>query len=163
MKLSYYSSALVVLLMLFGVGDASAQFVSQWLDIGEYAHAYVESGARDEVNGSAPQGMEWPQIMRNSSHMRAKAFWIGVKDWTDERGRDWPYFVARIGPRSAGVDVTFPVFNRLVSRYDDPVVEVDGATSFAKVAVIDEVDPSIPADRMIHNRHNMIVGVTIDR
>ncbi len=160
----YFRNLVAAALLVFlGSTAAHAQFTAQWLDIGTFHGTYVESGAQDEVNSTAADGMEWPAILRNSSHFRAKAFWIGTKDWTDHNGQNWPYFVARIGPRTAGADVTFPVQNVLRGRTEDTVVEVDGALSFDNVAVLDEIDPSLPADRMVHNIHNMIVGITIDR
>jgi len=142
---------------------ASAQFTAKWLDIGTFHNTWTESGAQDELNGSAPNGLEWPAIMRMSSHYTAKAFWVGTKDWTDPAGRKYPYFVARIGPRGAGADVTFPVQNRLISRTEDTVIEVDGLLAFDNVAIVDEIAPNLPADRMIHNIHNMYVGLTVDR
>ena len=133
---------------------------AQWLDIGAYHHAYDESGARHEVSPE-PAGMEYPAILRHSGHIRAKAFWIGVKDWTDPQGQHYPYYVARIGPRGSGVP--FPIQNKLIGRYEDTVVEVNGTHSFGNRAILDEIDPGIAADRMIHNIHNMSVGITTDR
>lgn len=156
-------SLMLAMLLALSIGDAQAQFTGQWLDIGEYHHIYVESGARAEAASGTVEGMEWPAILRESSHGWAKAFWIGVKNWTDDRGESFNWHVARIGPRSSGQDVTFPVQNKLISRYEDVSVEVDGALSFDNVAVVDEVDASIPADRMIDNIHNMRVGVTTNR
>ncbi len=161
---SYYLAASTALLMLFATAvDVQAQFTAQWLDIGTFHGTYTESGAQHEGNSSAADGMEWPALLRNSSHFRAKALWLGTKNWTDPNGQQWPYFVARIGPRTAGADVTFPVQNLLLSKTEDTVVEVDGALSFDNVAIIDEVDPSLPADRMVHNIHNTLIGVTVDR
>ena len=161
---SYYLAALSALLVLAASAvDVQAQFTAQWLDIGTFHGTYTESGAQHEGNSSAADGMEWPALLRNSSHFRAKAFWLGTKNWTDPNGQQWPYFVARIGPRTAGADVTFPVQNLLLSKTEDTVVEVDGALSFDNVAIIDEVDPSLPADRMVHNIHNTLIGVTVDR
>ncbi len=162
MKSSCYLLASVLVAFL-GAGVAQAQFTAQWLDIGTFHGTYTESGAQHEGNSSASDGMEWPSILRWSSHFRAKALWLGTKDWTDPNGQNWPYFVARIGPRTAGADVTFPVQNVLKSRTEDTIVEVDGALSFDNVAVIDEIDPSLPADRMVHNIHNTLIGITVDR
>ncbi len=159
----FFRAIATLVLVAMSAGFAHAQFTAQWLDIGTFHSTYVESGAQDEVNSSAADGMEWPAILRNSSHFRAKAFWLGTKGWTDPNGQMWPYFVARIGPRTAGADVTFPVQNLLISRTEDTVVQVDGALSFDNVALVDEVDPSLPADRMIHNIHNTIIGITVDR
>ena len=165
MKTHCYSRILVAVLLLFSLGAATAhaQFTAKWLDIGTFHGTYTESGAQHEQNTSAADGMEWPAIMRNSSHFRAKALWLGTKDWTDPNGQNWPYFVARIGPRTHGADVTFPVQNVIISRTEDTVVEVDGALSFDNVAIVDEIDPSLPADRMVHNIHNTLIGITVDR
>ncbi len=165
MKIHCYLQSLVAVLLVFGLGPATAhaQFTAQWLDIGTFHGTYTESGAQHEGNSSAADGMEWPAILRNSSHFRAKALWLGTKDWTDPNGQTWPYFVARIGPRTAGADVTFPIQNVLLSKTEDTIVEVDGALSFDNVAIVDEIDPALPADRMVHNIHNTLIGITVDR
>ena len=165
MRKFYYTPVLAAALLLFSIGaaDVHAQFTAKWLDIGTFHGTYTESGAQHEGNSSAADGMEWPALMRNSSHFRAKALWLGTKDWTDPNGQNWPYFVARIGPRTAGADVTFPVQNVLISRTEDTEVTVDGALSFDNVAIVDEVDPGLPADRVVHNVHNTLIGITVDR
>ena len=165
MKALAYLRAVTATFLIVAVttGISHAQFTAQWLDVGTFHSTYVESGAQHEGNSSAADGLEWPAILRNSSHYRARALWLGTKDWTDPNGQSWPYFVARIGPRTAGADVSFPVQNLLVSRTEDTIVEVDGALSFDNVAIIDEVDPSLPADRMVHNIHNTLIGITVDR
>ena len=165
MRKTYYTPGLVAALLFFsmGIADVHAQFTAKWLDIGTFHGTYTESGAQHEGNSSAADGMEWPALMRNSSHFRAKALWLGTKDWTDPNGQTWPYFVARIGPRTAGADVTFPVQNVLISRTEDTEVTVDGALSFDNVAIVDEVDPGLVADRVVHNIHNTLIGITVDR
>ena len=130
------------LLVLLGATAAHAQFTAQWLDIGTFHGTYVESGAQDEVNSTAADGMEWPAILRNSSHFRAKAFWIGTKDWTDPNGQNWPYFRGSHRAAHRRCRRNLPRTKRSpVSRTEDTVVEVDGALSFDNVAVLDEIDP----------------------
>ena len=159
---SYFFAVAATLLLLLNVGDAQAQFTTLWLDIGEYQHRYVESGALSE-GATGNNGLLWPAIMRNAGHIRSRAMWIGVKDWTNPNGQTFPWYTSRMGPRDPGVEFSFPVSSRLISRYEDPVVEVDGAISFSRVAILDEVDPSIIADRMVHTIYNMDVGVTTER
>ncbi len=166
MKVCYQSASVIAVLAVFVLcssGDAQAQFTAQWLDIGEYHAAYVESGARHELAPSNIEGMEWPAIRRFAGNIRARALWIGVHDWTDEEGRNWPTFVARIGPRGSGAEILTPIQNKLIGRYEDTNVLVDGALSFDNVAVLDEVDPNIPADRMIDNIVNFRLGITMER
>ncbi len=152
-------AAVVAMMPLSGL---QAQFTVQWLDIGEYQANYVESIAQDEING-APNSQAWPAFMRNTFHDRAEAFWIGAKNWTDQEGTTWPYYNMRIGPRAAGVEYVFPVENRIISRTDQTEVTVDGAASFKNVVVVDEVDPSIPADRLVRTIANTSIGITVER
>ncbi len=152
------------LLIITSMTVSAKQFTVQWLDIGTFQSNYSESGSRSgAVGNSAQQPSRWPAILRNSGHIYSKAFWLGTKDWTDANGQKFPYFVARIGPGRFGQDMTFPIQNKLISRTEDTVVEVDGSVSFNNVAIVDEINPSLSSDRMIHNIHNTYIGVTVDR
>lgn len=137
-------------------------YTAQWLDIGTYHHAYSESGAR-HWGAETPAGMEYPAILRHSGQTVANAFWIGIKDWKDPNGKHYPYYVANLGPNEAGAFHTYPIQNKLIGRYEDTVVEVNGELSFDKEAILEEVDPGLPADRMVHNVHNMSMGISVDR
>ena len=166
MKLSVTTVATTValsLLMLLSTDEAQAQFRGFWLDIGDYHNIYSEGGARQEEAPGQPPGMNFPAYLQGSSHGWARGFWIGTKDWTDENGQDFPYYVARIGPREPGIEFTTPVDTRIIARYEDTEVFVDGALGFDKLAIVDEVDPTIPADRMLTNQFNLDVGVSVTR
>ncbi|MBX2821036.1 MAG: hypothetical protein KTR29_15180, partial [Rhodothermaceae bacterium] len=135
---------------------------AQWLDIGAYHHAYNESGARHWV-AETPTGREYPAIQRFSSHAISSGFWVGVKDWTDAQGTHYPYYVGRMGPNESGAFYTYPIQNKLIGRYPDTIVEVNGELSFDNEAILDDVDPGLPADRMVHNIHNLSMGIEVDR
>lgn len=157
------SIATTLLLLVVCAGETRAQFTGTYLDIGDFSQVYVEGGFRSESAAGLPWGLDWPQFLRSaaSSHQRAQAFWIGVKDWTDERGENFPWYVGRGGPRTPGIGVTWPIQNKLVSRTEPTEVSVDGALSFKNLAIVEEVDPNLPADRMVDNIHNMRPGVTV--
>jgi hypothetical protein len=107
--------------------------------------------------------MNYPAILRESAHRWANAFWIGTKNWTNESGESFPYYVARIGPRDPGMEFITPIDTRIISRTEDTRVFIDGVHVFDNPAEVDEVDPSIAADRMIINRFNVDVGVSVTR
>ncbi len=154
------SAALCLMLVLgAGIHEAKAQFLVKWIDIGELQNDYIEAGWRAEA-ATAPRGYHYPAIQYNPSHIRAEAFWIGLKNWTDDRGNDWPYFTAKVGPRESGQDVVSPISLVLKSKWEDTAVTVDGVDSFSKIAVVDEVDPDLPADRVVEATWNMTVGIT---
>ena len=138
------------------------EFTAQWLDIGAYHHAYSESGARHWA-AETPTGKEYPAILRHSTHNLSNAFWIGIKNWTDPQGVHYPYYVARLGPNEQGAFYTYPIQNKLIGRYNDTIVEVNGEPSFDNEAILDQIDPGLPADRMVHNVNNMVMGITVDR
>lgn len=152
------------LVMVFAMTaeDARAQFTVQWLDIGSMRNLYVESGALHE-GAMGNRGVSWPAIQRHSGHSRSEYFWIGHKDWTSPDGQQFPDFSSRLGPRTPGAEFVTPIENRLISKWEDTEVIVDGAPSFDVIAVIDEVDPSLPADRMIHNVARYSSGVEVVR
>jgi len=153
---------IILFTSLVGVERAQSQFVMTWLDIGEMHGRYSEAGGHAE-GPTLNRGLEWPAILRSSGHYRAKAFWIGLKNWTDASGRSWDYRVARLGPRPSGGGRFFPIETRLIAKFEDTEVIVDGATSFDKIAVVNEVDPNLPADRVLYQRYSSIVGVETER
>ena len=133
-----------------------------WLDIGEFHSRYMEVGAHNE-GATSNRGDEWPAIVRNSGHYRSKAYWVGVRNWTDEFGRTWDYHNARVGPRPDGSTYFRPVETKLVSKWEDTEVFVDGSLSFDKIALVDEVNPNLPADRMLYHKYRTNQGVETER
>lgn len=123
---------------------------------------YSEIGAHTEII-TGNRSLEWPAILRGSGHYRAKGYWIGLKDWRDERGTQWDYRVAQVGPRTDGGLFFTPVESKLIARFEDPQVIVDGTLSFDKIAIVDEVDPELPADRVLYQRYRSILGVETER
>ncbi|MCY4233554.1 MAG: hypothetical protein OXE59_07435 [Bacteroidetes bacterium] len=149
----------ILILLLIGPSSVIAQFTVQWLDIGTLHNYYVNSGALHD----AEDGLRWPGIFQGQGHHSQKAFWIGAKNWTDPDGNQFPYYVSRIGPSDPGDAFTFPIQNAVIGRTENTVVEVDGSQTFRHLVVLDEVNPNLASDRMIHNIHNTYIGVTVDR
>lgn len=145
-------------LLTLGAKEAQAQFTAKWLDVGDFHHNFSQIGYRNEGGG---RGWFFPTIRFRQHHMRGETFWIGVKNWTDPRGDHWPYYTSRIGPRPSGLGVAFPVEQTLTARWEDSFTNVDGVASFARINPVDEIDPNLPADRMVETIWNMDVGVTI--
>lgn len=154
---------MVSLLLGWNPRDVHGQeFQLTWLDIGEMHGRYSEIGALNEWL-TANRGLEWPGILRSSGHYRAKAFWIGLKNWTDGSGQEWPYRVARNGLRHSGEDFFTPVESKLVAKFEDTEVVVDGYFSTKEIALVDEIDPDLPADRMVYQSYRSILGIETER
>ena len=152
----------VLLFVLSIVPEADAQFEFTWLDIGEMHGRYSDIGAASE-GLTSNRGLEWPAILRQSGHYRAKGYWIGLKNWTDETGEEWDYHVAMAGPLRNGELYFTPIENRLVGRFEDTEIFVDGYPAEKNLGGIDEVDPELPADRMLYQRYRSILGIETER
>jgi hypothetical protein len=70
-----------------------------------------------------------------------------------------------VGPRVSGGNEFFPVKDgfKMSSRFDPPVVYVDGNLSYEKAVDNNTVDPTLKPDRMIINEVNTQLGITVVR
>jgi hypothetical protein len=155
--------AFALLLVMAGVHDTRAQWVTKWLSVGDLHHPYLSGGAEPENQPFATAGLQYPGIHPNTGHSRWKGMWISVKNHTDENGTEYPVRTSHIGPRILGIGEFFDIEHNLISRYEKPTVIVDGLETFNRPVTVDEVDPSIPADRMIQNTTNTSVGIEMQR
>ena len=153
---------LFLLLLASIAHDAQGQFVMTWLDIGEMHSRYSEVGAHSE-GATENRSVEWPAILRHSGHYRSKSYWIGVKDWVDDSDRFWNYYVAHAGPRSDGAEHFTPITTRLVAKFEDTEVIVDGYYPEDKISPVHEIDPELPADRMLYQKYRSGVGIETER
>jgi hypothetical protein len=129
----------------------------------EYPRHSASSGLRE------CDGLWWPAEYGDAlSNMRAKAFWIGTKNFIDPvLQTKFAYKVVGIGPRDnpAEAAMAFPVEHKLIGKFNHPLVLVDGlpATENDYEDVLDEVDDDLVADRMIVTRVNTSIGITVTR
>ena len=150
-------------LCLVWLGDvhlAKAQWQKKWLAVGSLHTEYQEGGGLPE---QAPNGMAWPGWYPYRDANRSKALWVAVENHRDAEGRVWPARIAHIGPRVKGQGEMFPTEFSLISRFEKPVVTVDGLQTFKRAVFYDETDPSQAPAAVIHNVFNTIVGITVER
>ena len=154
----------VILLLLLFTHPVKAQFFEYIeMDIGRLHHRYSDIGGMPE----ASEGMHWPAELAGSNSLRNEAFWVGVKNWTNSDGTPLEYAVSRIGPRSGSLDLepVFPVSARLVSKWKRTEVAVNGIPNPDTGSMVGdyEINPSLPADHMIHHVFRTNLGVEVDR
>lgn len=149
----------LLLLVLATTVDVQAQWVEKWLNVGSLHHKYGEGGGLPEPSG----GLEWPATLPGLQMQRSRAMWISATEWTDQNGETYPVKMAHIGPREIGVGQVFPQEFLLKSKFEQPKVYVDGLETFEKAVTVDEVDPSLKADRVLENVINTQTGITVKR
>lgn len=145
----------------------NAQFSYKWMSAGALHNWFSEAGCEIEEgrssDASQQDGLQWPAIFAYQDCQAAKGLWMGARNFTDEKGDDYSYKVVHVGPRTSGVGEVFPVDFRMISKFPQPIVTVDGVVSTLKPVDIDEIDENMPWDRMIINTVNSQLGLTMTR
>ncbi len=158
----------IVLFAAFILGMSAHEGTAQqarWLGIGSLQNFYMPNGTEREHALVAQQqyGLRWPALYDHQDSQAAKAFWIGTTAFTDASNTSFPYKVVHVGPRVSGLGSFFPMEHKLIGRFPKVEVLVNDEETFNVADEVDEVDPTIPADRMIYSRINTSIGITMER
>lgn len=154
---------LAVSFLLMHPGEAQAQWVTKWLNVGSLHHAYGEAGGIPEAMYTQVHALQWPAHLRDNYNQRSAAMWVTATNWEDENGEVYPVKIAHIGPRELGIGQMHPQRFDLIARFERPRVYVDGLETFEKAVTLDAVDESIPSDRMLHSVINTVTGITVEK
>ncbi len=158
-KILFLISTLIICFTAFQ--QVYGQAETRWLNIGDMQHQLSETGT--EAQPLKHQGLMYPGILDPyNTHIARKALWIGAESHTDENGKTYAPRVVHTGPRIFHLITDFyPQYIKLVSRVPEPEVTVDGLKTFARPVFIDEVDPSLKADRLVIRKARTVMGVTL--
>jgi hypothetical protein len=137
---------------------------NKWLSAGSLHNWYSSIGSEIEHGFEPFQqfGLRWPAIYDLQDNQCSKGLWIGAKNFTDENGRFFSNKVIHVGPRVNGEYVFYPKEFKLIGKFANPLVVVNGIDENLH-SDIDLIDPSIPSDRMLKNTINTQLGITIER
>ena len=144
---------------------AHAQGQTKWIQIGSMHNWYSEKGGEIEEGNVLEQqyGLRWPALVNRTDAQAAKGFWIGATNFTDAVGNTWTPKVIAVGPRWKGDNEFFPKAFDVYARFDPPRVMVDGNPSFANPEEITAVSDTVKSDRLVVNKVNTVLGLTIER
>jgi len=152
----------------------------KWLWVSPLRHWFSNGGAeiecgrfgRNNPNQKQNDGLCWPAQYKFQDHNVSKTLWIGTTNFIDPtNGVTYPYKVIDFGHYFMYINTEiYPEEFRLIGRFKHPIVTVDGAQAsdldsydLDLTGGEDRIDPALPADRMIYNRVNTPIGITIYR
>ena len=154
-------------------------FSNKWLWVSSLRQYFSSTGAEIEygrrgrgpyLNTDQDDGLRWPAQYNSQDHNVGKAICIGVTNFKDPTGVTYQHKVLPLGRGALYSNVvSFPVDFKLIGRSAPPIVIVDNIPSSdldandINLASGDMIDPNLPADRMIYNKVNTPVGITITR
>lgn len=175
MKLSIRHDILLFLCFVFsGVVLSTVSAKAQlraWMRFSNVQSYFTDYGTElesDETPFGA--GLCWPAPYGlKFCSVRAKGLWIGCQNFMDPVSKlPFRYKVLTLGPRSGTYDAlnAFTQPFKYIGKYNHPVVTVDGKTANATMGLydkLDEIDPTMQADRMLVNTINTPMGITMTR
>lgn len=168
MRLGYRLSKLILLtgFILLAADTLSGQIpksTRRWIRIGSLQHFVSAYGAERAWNNVYYEGMVWPAEYKFTDTFVIKRAWVGVTDFTGEDGVPWAYKTTYFYGDEDYIRNT-AISIRQVARFSAPAVLVDGNNVTAIYAgEIDEVDPTIKADRIVTNVVRTDIGLTMTR
>jgi len=165
---------IMIILSIAAVSNGATRY--KWITIGSLQNFFYDTGSEYEVVTVYQQqwGYTWDSFYRDQDMQAAKGMWIGAKNFYDPvMQREYPYKIVHNGQRAV-TDIELreyiPQEISLVARYNHPEVYVDDNEgsdmmngSDGKNDDIDEIDPSISADRIVVNTVNTSMGITFTR
>ncbi len=145
---------------------------TRWISIGMLQNWFSSGGCEIEVGRrhqipDQQDGFIYPALYEMQDVQAAKGLWIGSKNYPDPlSGVTYDYKVVHCGPRILDESSEFmPQEFKLIGKFDHPAVFVDGtpaSETYFRDAV-DEIDPNLKADRMLYNKVNTSIGITLTR
>jgi len=167
-KRSAIPAFMLGLLLVSMLGAAEVR----WLSVGDLHNWYSSAGSEKETGRTGQvsdqlDGFRYPALYPTQDLQAAKGIWIGAKDYSDPLdGKTYNFKVLAGGPRHIDENSGWMTQEfKLVARKAHPTVIVDNVTAgkLDLVDDIDEIDPTLQADRMIYNVVNTSMGVQMIR
>ena len=158
---------IVLALMLSGIWfGVLAQVVStdrRYIRIGELQNHYTAYGSDRAWNNTWYEGLQWPAGYFYQDNSVIRRQWIGCEDFTSARDEHYNHFAITFSEGNVSTAL-FPVELKQTARFAIPTVYVDGVDVSAPYAAdADEIDESIIPDRIVVNKVNSLMGLTITR
>jgi len=144
----------------------------KWMSIGDLHNWYSAAGCEIEVGRTGQvsdqqDGLRYPAFYRVQDNQAAKGLWLGASNFFDPIvDKTYEKKVVHAGPRHLDIEnETMPIDITMDGKYDHPSVLVDNdpATNLQYLDDVDNVDPSLPADRIINNNVQTSLGVKMER
>jgi hypothetical protein len=178
-KFLFFALIAFLLCSAFGLQTVYAQVTGpqqiKWVWVSQLRHWFSNGGAEIEYGRRSRSflatdqldGMQWPAENVNQDVLVGKSVWIGTTDFIDPvDGRTYAHKTACAGRGFMYINSEiFPEFFSLQGRFIHPTVIVDGMRSSDLDIndVLDEEDPTLPADRIIYNKTHSSIGVSMTR
>lgn len=160
----------MVMMALFAGTILNAQVTStdrRTIRIGELQNHYTAYGSDRAalLVGSSYiyEGLQWPAGYYYQDNSVIRRQWIGCTNFTSTRGENFEKYMISFYGDNVNTAL-FPTQLKQTAKFATPTVYVDGVDISAPFAGdVDEIDPTIIPDRIVVNKVNTSMGLTITR
>jgi hypothetical protein len=144
----------------------------RWLRVGDLQSPINETGAEYESEFTRPNSngniLSWPtQYSFDQTVLRSRGMMIGCKNFNDpvEKKVKSVKVIGTGFKAAADPYQIFPQEIKLIGKYTHPTVMVDdiAASTISSYDTLDEVDPSLPCDRMVVVKFNTSMGISVTK
>ncbi len=131
--------------------------------IGSLQSHFTACGFERAYTGTEYVGIKWPADYLYQDNAVIERSWAAVQNFTDVNSRYWENYGVYFDQATVGT-LIFPMELKQIARFAPPKVYVDGTDITSPYASdVDEVNPSIVADRIVNNVVNTVLGLTMRR
>ena len=170
-------AGLLILILMSRSNNAFAQALGasgelKWLRVNSLHTYFSEQGAESETGGTEETNVSfsWPgEYGIDQYTMRSNGMWLGCRNYYDSKvDRTFDKMVTNVGLKPNEYTER-PIFDavdfRLIGKYEHPIVNVDGAlaSELTQYDVLDDIDPNLPADRLLIVKNHTSIGVTVTK
>lgn len=154
----------LILAGFFTILQAQVQATDRrYIRIGELQNHYTAYGSDRAWNNSYYEGLQWPAGYFNQDNSVIRRQWIGCQDFTSPKGEHYDRFAITFAEGNVSTAL-FPVQLKQIAKFPISTIYVDGVDISAPYASeVDEIDPTILPDRIVINKVNTLMGLTITR
>ncbi|MGE5313202.1 MAG: fibronectin [Acidobacteriota bacterium] len=156
-------SAVMLLASAAPVRSQVPETQKRYVRVGSLQSRFTAFGAERAWNDVYYEGLTWPSDYQYQDNAVIERTWIGCQNFTDAKQQQWENYCVNFAQTFAGISI-FPMVHKQASKIDLPIVYVDGVDVNGPYrSEIDEIDPNLPADRVVTNVVNTSMGVTMTR
>ncbi len=161
------SLTILILLLISPVMTLSQENPSvndyKYIRVGDLQTRVSAYGSERAWNNTYYEGLKWPAQYPYTDNFVIKRYWFAVKDFVDEDGEKWDTWANYIYTGYVDHSIFLQELKQ-EAKFKRPTIYVDGEDITAPYAgEVDEINPDLPADRVVTNVINTTAGLTIRR
>jgi hypothetical protein len=136
----------------------------RYVRVGPLQSFFASFGRERAFNNTYYEGLIWPADYSYQDNAVINCIWLGCTDFVNRNGKTYAKYAFPLAiDENVGLAI-FPLEIRQIAKFETPSIYVDGNDITAIYSGdVDEINPDQVADRVIINRINTSMGLSMKR